>query len=196
MQPIETRDKIIEQCFHLLLIKGYDGVSISDIQSSLGISRGLLYHYFGSKEALFIEATKCHFTKAFQLEFSLIASYNIDQMLEYIVDSYRKFINETLQGVSIINYDFLCYRALQESAELAMLYQRVRDDELRGWLVALGNSRDQGLLHDGIDLQRVAQNYIYTVDGVWLKAVTPLMKIDLVSALRLALETLNVLIKK
>ena len=53
-----TRDKILQTTFLLLIKKGYDRVLVSDIQESLGISRGLLYRYFNGKTELFFEACR------------------------------------------------------------------------------------------------------------------------------------------
>lgn len=61
---MKTRDLILQRTFALLLDKGYDGVSVSDIQQELEIARGLLYHYFSSKEELFAEVVR---QKAFPL---------------------------------------------------------------------------------------------------------------------------------
>ena len=56
--PQNTRDKILKTTFLLLLEKGYDRVLVSDIQATLGISRGLMYRYFKSKSELFFEAAR------------------------------------------------------------------------------------------------------------------------------------------
>lgn len=193
---MDTRDKIIEQTFILLLDKGYDGVSISNIQSALGISRGLLYHYFGSKEALFFETIKHNFITNFKVDLELIGSYNIDQMAQYMVEKHQILLRDVLRGAPIIKYDFLCYRAMQQSGSLAALYRRVRDDELHGWLLALNNSRQCGMLNPGFELSVLARQFVYAVDGVWFSAVSPAGDADLITALREALETLCRLIKK
>ncbi len=56
-----TKDKILKATFLLLLEKGYDRVLVSDIQSLLGMSRGLLYRYFKSKNELFFAACREYF---------------------------------------------------------------------------------------------------------------------------------------
>ena len=50
----DTREKILEKTFMLLIRKGYDSVSVSDIQKELGMSRGLLYCYFKNKSDLIL----------------------------------------------------------------------------------------------------------------------------------------------
>ncbi|WP_024802622.1 TetR/AcrR family transcriptional regulator [Nocardia sp. BMG51109] len=46
------RGEILDAAQRLLIAKGYAQMSIQDVLGDLGISRGALYHYFGSKQAL------------------------------------------------------------------------------------------------------------------------------------------------
>ena len=47
-----SRQKILEAALSLFGTKGYRSTSIADIVKSAGISKGLVYHYFESKEDL------------------------------------------------------------------------------------------------------------------------------------------------
>lgn len=196
MQKNNRREHIISVCFDLLLKNGYDGVSITDIQHATGMSRGLLYHYFGNKEALFFEAIKYHFVKLFKVDLELLKEADLEQMSIYLVEKYRKLMDETLKGASIINYDFLFYRAMQVNSELASIYEGIRADELSGWLIALRNSERRGELHSGLDIEKIANQFVYLTDGVWMRAVTPSVKIDIIKSLEDAFATLSKLIKK
>ncbi len=54
----ETRKKrqsVIDCAMRLFIEKGYDAVSVDEIISASGISKGTFYHYFSSKEALLLE---------------------------------------------------------------------------------------------------------------------------------------------
>ena len=46
------RDAILDVAEHLDRTKGYERMSIQDVQDALGVSRGAIYHYFNSKAAL------------------------------------------------------------------------------------------------------------------------------------------------
>ena len=46
------RDEILDVAERLIRTRGYDAVSVQDVQNELGCSRGAIYHYFGSKEAI------------------------------------------------------------------------------------------------------------------------------------------------
>ena len=46
------RDAILDVAEQLIRTKGYERMSIQDVQDALGVSRGAIYHYFDSKSAL------------------------------------------------------------------------------------------------------------------------------------------------
>lgn len=48
----ESRRKIMEAAFQLVASNGYEATSIAMIASEAGVSKGLLYNYFASKEDL------------------------------------------------------------------------------------------------------------------------------------------------
>ena len=50
--PDLRRSEILSQALALFLSRGYDNVSLNDIIADAGISKGVFYHYFLSKEAL------------------------------------------------------------------------------------------------------------------------------------------------
>ena len=48
----ESKHKIMEAAFKLIATNGYESTSIAMIAKTAGVSKGLLYNYFESKEAL------------------------------------------------------------------------------------------------------------------------------------------------
>lgn len=57
-QKEERRNVILEAALELFVLKGYSGTKISDIAEKAGMSTGLMFHYFESKEQLYIELVK------------------------------------------------------------------------------------------------------------------------------------------
>jgi len=51
----ERRTQILEHALILFATKGLAATKISDIAEASGIAQGLLYHYFPSKEAIYVE---------------------------------------------------------------------------------------------------------------------------------------------
>lgn len=56
-----TKEKLVEAAGRCLLEKGSHAASVKAIASMAGVNHGLVHHYFGSKEGLFIELVKNHF---------------------------------------------------------------------------------------------------------------------------------------
>ena len=54
-QKEQRRQEILLAGLSLFIQKGYSGTTIKDIASAVGMSVGLLFHYFASKEELFVE---------------------------------------------------------------------------------------------------------------------------------------------
>lgn len=54
LQTEERRAQLLEASLVLFTERSYDDVSIDDIAESAGVSKGLLYHYFGGKRALYV----------------------------------------------------------------------------------------------------------------------------------------------
>jgi AcrR family transcriptional regulator len=54
-QKEKRRQEILYAGLSLFIQKGYSGTTIKDIASAVGMSAGLLFHYFASKEELYLE---------------------------------------------------------------------------------------------------------------------------------------------
>ena len=48
----ESQQKILNSAFRLMSVNGYESTSIAQIAADAGISKGLMYNYFSSKEEL------------------------------------------------------------------------------------------------------------------------------------------------
>ena len=53
-----TRKRIVETAMRHFVKYGYEAATTEDIARKAGISKGSIFHHYGSKEALFLEAYK------------------------------------------------------------------------------------------------------------------------------------------
>ncbi len=58
LQLDERREQLLELGLQLFSERSYDEVAIDDIAKAAGISKGLLYHYFGSKRAFYVQVIR------------------------------------------------------------------------------------------------------------------------------------------
>ncbi len=63
MMKSRRREAILATALHLFSAKGYAATKISDIVKETGMSQGLLYHYFPSKDEIFNELIETAFKR-------------------------------------------------------------------------------------------------------------------------------------
>jgi AcrR family transcriptional regulator len=54
LDPGQRREQILDAANALFSERGYDEVSVEDIASSAGVTRGLVHHYFGGRKEVYI----------------------------------------------------------------------------------------------------------------------------------------------
>lgn len=54
----ERRQQILAAARRLFCDRPYSEVSMADLASAAGVTRGLLHHYFGAKRYLYLEVTR------------------------------------------------------------------------------------------------------------------------------------------
>lgn len=54
-QAAQRRGELLAISVRHFAEKGFEGTSLEDVAADAGVTKGLLYHYFGSKETLFLE---------------------------------------------------------------------------------------------------------------------------------------------
>ncbi len=58
LQLDERREQLLELGLRLFSTRSYDDISITEIAKQAGISKGLLYHYFGGKQAFHLAVVR------------------------------------------------------------------------------------------------------------------------------------------
>ncbi|WP_271000441.1 macrodiolide transporter TimAB transcriptional regulator TimA [Listeria seeligeri] len=88
----EKRKQILEAAMEEFTEKGYQAASTNQICAKAGVSKGLIFHYFGSKEKLYIAAVsyaidfatkKVNVEKATWKDFVEMAIWSTKQKLEF-----------------------------------------------------------------------------------------------------------------
>jgi AcrR family transcriptional regulator len=54
LDPAQRREQILDAANALFAERAYDAVSIEDIASSAGVTRGLVHHYFGGRKEVYV----------------------------------------------------------------------------------------------------------------------------------------------
>lgn len=177
---MNTKEIILKKTFNLLLLRGFDGVSITDIQKTTGLSRGLLYHYFKNKEDLFIQVTEKYFVQIFDFEIRKTKDYTVYEFVEFMRKRFKRIaktisniVSETdeITEASMLNYHFLFYQAMQRDSIFRNKYKATIEKELIGWEYALTNSISKKEIQENTDIKSSANQLFTLTDGIWFQSI-------------------------
>ena len=103
----QTRDQILQAAKRLFIKKGYAAVSMSDLCSATGLSRGGLYRHFSSTDEIFsalLTADKDGWEEG--LNTAMNAGVSAIQMLKYFFAQLEQDISENVGRLSLATYEF------------------------------------------------------------------------------------------
>lgn len=89
-----TRSKILEAAMLLFSDRGYDSVSVNEIEKNAGVHRGLVSYHFGNKESLWKAVASNRFDQMrteFQQRLELLQEVSKEERLALIVRFYVHF---------------------------------------------------------------------------------------------------------
>ena len=187
--PARTRLSVEERRAQLLALgvrlfssTPYDAISIDEIARSAGISKGLLYHYFGSKRDFYLEVVR----EAVEELVTLTApdpDLPADEQLTRSLHAYLDYVRRRREG-----YLTVMQGGMGADPEVRALVDRMRQRVvqrlldglgienpnprllvgLRGWIGAL-----EGLVLAWLETDRVADDEVVTLGIATLEAMLP-----------------------
>lgn len=171
---METKDRILQKAFAMLLLKGYDGVSVSDIQWATGMSRGLLYHYFENQHFLLLRAAEQFFDDCCCWDKEQLKDLSVSELITYVVEFYER-MGQKLSAykagrVTFMRLHLLFFETMRHHPDFAERYREMYESHFTIWKTALLNSFSRGELRTGLNLESLAHHFVYIVDGILCKA--------------------------
>ena len=160
------KEKILRETFKLLLKKGFDGTSITDIQNAIGMSRTLVYHYFKNKDALLLAACKTYFFLRYASISQDACSITCLQHIEYTVSAIGRISMELSDDgksspPSIENYNILFYQCIRRYPEV----RKYMLDYFRFFTQVIENAIERGEIKRGLPAETIGKYFLYIFDG-------------------------------
>lgn len=142
-QVEQTRRQILSAALKLFPARGVHGVSVEAVADAAGVSRGIVYHHFGSKRGL-LDAMNLHLMQDAGLDRVWAAAQHenaVTGLNEFLKENCR-FHSKTASAIHIGRYLALTDAAARKSFEAS--YIRTRKLFLSALVARLA---DQGQLH-------------------------------------------------
>lgn len=161
----KTRKNIIEHSTNEFAAKGFDGARVDSIARRCRLSKNTLYHYFGSKEGLFIAVLESAYGefRARQHDFAIRDSDPVEAMRKLIAHTFSALL-ENQQVIALLNSENLHKgRHIKRSKRIRALYDPLVDTIRE----VLRRGSAQGIFRSDIDpvilylsLSSLAYHYI------------------------------------
>ncbi|NPD45195.1 MULTISPECIES: TetR/AcrR family transcriptional regulator [unclassified Lentimicrobium] len=118
---MKTKENILTQSFQLFINEGYKEVSIQNIVSHCGISKGAFYHHFKSKNDLYEEVLNRFFFNYFnESDFDYSQEKNLKDKLgefvEHLISPYEELLELTSRKDLLAYFRFLFQSAASQDS--------------------------------------------------------------------------------
>ena len=157
----DRKEFIIRKAMELYALKGYQNVSITDLQFALDMGRGTLYYYFHNQDELFLTCMEKYFLEPKQRALNSVPEdAGIERMIAAITD-YLHCLEETLmtfdnKTINTSNVNDLMFTAYSKFPSLHRKAQRLALKELELWRKAIYADQRAGLVRRDIDRDQIA----------------------------------------
>ncbi len=172
--PLDTRTNILKAALLLFLEKGYKNVSYQDLVKKTGLSKGAMYHYFASKEALLISVFDIFSDVSKQpiaIEpNSLVKDY--DSFRKVYVDTRMEQLKEfkAFLGTEIADFNWVlfCLEAIDANEKLRDIIGQLAKKEIEFFERCFCSLQKYGGLPNGKDPALLAECLYYMLEGAGL----------------------------
>jgi TetR/AcrR family transcriptional regulator, transcriptional repressor for nem operon len=159
-------EAVLDQAIELFWQRGYEGTSLADLETHLGLGRQSLYNSFGDKHALFLKALERYSRK---FGGAALAQLNAP---DAGLDAIRGFFDCGLESLASGRRGCMVTNTItelgSEDADVLLRCNHSRDELERAFRRALSHAKKQGQLPRRLDVEATAtllmiQHYGLTV---------------------------------
>ena len=162
----DRKEFIIRKAMELYALKGYQNVSITDLQFALDMGRGTLYYYFHNQDELFLTCMEKYFLEPKQRALNSVPEdAGIERMIAAITD-YLHCLEEALmtfdnKTINTSNVNDLMFTAYSKFPSLHRKAQRLALKELELWRKAIYADQRAGIVRRDIDREQIAMMFTH-----------------------------------
>lgn len=154
---------------------------MKEIVEKTGLSKGAFYHYFESKEQLFLEIAETFVFSAQQKVYTDLPDSSFPEFyMAYLSNAVEGFLelkaageqfNEEEENGTPLNFFNLIFDAIRLLPSLKLRLQELDAKELNAWSNAIGKARARGEIKSAMNDEQIARIFIYTNDGIGMRGI-------------------------
>ena len=167
----ETKDKIILKALQYFAENDYQSVSLTSIAEGIGITKGGIYHYFSSKDELFMECISTVFEKI--REFSMEAMSDNTELEEVLTslfsfDDIFRMIAESFDidfFGNYFKYSYMMFTGVMKFPRVREIIANIYMEMQQGLELMFTSLQEKGVIKKEIDYKILAFELISMVEG-------------------------------
>jgi TetR/AcrR family transcriptional repressor of nem operon len=169
----DTKLHILKVAFRLFIQKNFKEVTMQDIVKETKLSKGAFYHYFESKEQLFVEVidtfylgdemnNQSDFDKSSLKNFYLSYVKHLRNFIEFIKKSIGA---EKEEDYNNINYFLLVFDAIHRFPDFKEKLKNMHLEEQIMWEEIIDNAKKSKEINAVMSNHHIAKLFIYSIDS-------------------------------
>lgn len=167
----DTKEHILKVSFGLFLQKSFKEVTMREIVEKTGMSKGAFYHYFNSKEQIFLEIINNAFSPMLYIDFRKLSCDTLSEFyhdyLAYMNRIYASFQNTVEGGDSFdLNYYALIFDAIRLFPDFKEKMVESTRVELETWVRIIRSAKEKGEISSSMSDDQIAHVFMHTNSGV------------------------------
>lgn len=174
----ETKLHILKIAFKLFLQKNFKEVTMQDIVKETGLSKGAFYHYFVSKEQLFLEVVSFFYLSEEINDYSLLRHNSLKDFYLSYIEFLQNFITYIKQAVDVeedaynnISYFTLVFDALHRFPDFKEKTKESHEKDTNFWIEAIEKAVRNGEIMPKMPTKYIAQVFIQSIDATFIHAI-------------------------
>ena len=166
----DRREFIIRKAMELYALRGFQNVTITDLQIALEMGRGSVYYYFKDQDELFLTCMEKYFLEPKQRALNSVPEdAGIDRMIvamqEYLMSLKEALMSFDTKTINTSNVNDLMFTAYSKFPPLHRKAQRLALKELELWRKAIYQDQRAGLIRRDIDREQIALMFAHIKDS-------------------------------
>ncbi len=159
--PEDKKQRIIRAAMEHFAKNGYKKATVDEIIAAAGISKGLIFHYFGNKKKLFLYLYEFAYGLVYD---RIVKSFEQADLFDRIRESERIKLAVVNEYPYVL--DFLMSVRKETDEQLQEAITQVKVDRFPPWKENFLPGLDASRLREGIDLEKVIKIISWATDGL------------------------------
>jgi AcrR family transcriptional regulator len=171
----DTKQRIMTIALGLFLRKSFREVTMNELVAATKMSKGAFYHYFESKEQLFLELLNSYFFDSIAVDYAKFSHESLYAFSrDYVADvsqRMRRSDGKRKNSLSNINFYFLIFDGIKLFPEFRKKVKETQDREQKAWETIVRIAREKGEIKSPMSNEQIAKYFIFITDGIGMRLI-------------------------